>query len=233
MEASKKMIFAVDIEAAGRLLRAGKMACPTCAGRLRVWTAARTRAVTADGGRAELTPDRGRCRGCNATHVVLPAWYVPRRSYTVEVVGRVLLAGARTESRHRVAERLGVPVGTVASWLTAARKAAASLVRHAYEVAQHAVRQHRSAAHSLGNNLAEALDALGDAAREFVHGPSSTPRPGKTGIDYLGILDAQRHHALRQRLHVTAPDGPLHGLAPWHAVNLITARRGLLNASTA
>src|SRR5258705_13076595 len=195
----------------GRMLRAGRMSCPGCGGRLRVWPAARPRAIgMADGILAELVPHRGRCRGCGATHVVLPAWYVPRRAYAVEVVGSVLVAGARTETRRGMSPRLGLPVGTVSSWLTAARKAATSLVRQAYAVAGPAVRAHRSAGQWLGNNLAKALDALGDAAREFARGPSITParppRPGEIGIDYLRLLHAHHHRDLGRRLPVIAPD---------------------------
>jgi hypothetical protein len=179
-----------------------------------------------------LTPDRGRCRGCGVTHVVLPAWYIPRRAYTVDVIGSVLLAGARRESRRAIAQRLGLPVGTVASWLTAARSAATSLVAHAYSVAGHAVREYRSAAASWGNDLAEALDAIGDASRAFAPRTPTPPRrtdmAGRSGIDYLGLLDAEHCRQLRHRLHIAGPDGPIPGLPPWHVANLITAQHGLL-----
>jgi Domain of unknown function (DUF6431) len=202
------MIFAVDVQAAGRMLRAGRLSCPGCSGQLRVWTAARPRAVAvADGSLSELVPDRGRCRSCGATHVVLPAWYVPRRAYVVEVVGSVLLAGAQGESRRRIAARLGLPVGTVASWLTAARKAATSLVSHAHAVAGSAVRAYRSAAQWLGTNLAEAVDALGDAARDFAVNVAAArpPRGGQAGIDYLQLLHAQHRRDLHRQLHITRP----------------------------
>jgi Domain of unknown function (DUF6431) len=229
------MIFAVDVRAAGRMLRAGRLSCPGCGGPLRVWTAARPRTVAmTDGSRVELVPDRGRCRGCSATHVVLPGWYVPRRAYAVEVIGCVLLAGARDEPRRRIAARLGLPVGTVASWLTAARQAATMLVSRAIEVAGTAVRASRSAAHWLGSNLAEALDALGDAARELTHTPTAAAaRAGGTGIDYLQLLQIQHRRDVRRRLHIVAPDGDLSSIAPWDAVNLITARHGLLPARLA
>jgi Domain of unknown function (DUF6431) len=80
-EEDDPLIFAVDVEAIGRVLRAGRSMCPSCGGRLRAWTSARTRRVDAQDGRSvPVTPDRGRCRGCDVTHVVLPAWYVPRRA---------------------------------------------------------------------------------------------------------------------------------------------------------
>jgi hypothetical protein len=230
------MIFAVDVQEVGRMLREGRLSCPGCGGQLRVWTTARPRAVAvADGSLAELVPDRGRCRSCGATHVVLPAWYVPRRAYAVEVVGSVLLAGAQGESRRRIAARLRLPVGTVASSLTAARKAATSLVSQAYAVAGPAVRAYRSAAQWLGTNLAEAVDALGDAARELATAITAArpPRAGETGIDYLQLLHAQHRRDLHRHLHIIATGADLSCLAPWHTVNLITARRGLLRASPA
>ena len=232
------MIFAVDVDAAGQLLRAGLMTCPTCGARLRVWTSARPRRVQDGEGRwVELTPDRGLCRGCAATHVVLPAWYVPRRAYTAEVIGTVLVAGAQANPRQTIAQRLGLPIATVASWLTSARTAVTSLIRHAHTVAHGAVGEHRSTASWLRNDLAEALDALGDAARAFARGPVRPPpphpvAPGHSGIDYLSLLDTQHHRNLRRQLHVAAPDGPLPRLAPWHVINLITARRGLLTPTT-
>jgi hypothetical protein len=230
------MIFAVDVQAVGRMLRAGRLSCPGCGGRLSVWTAARPRALaTADGSPTELVPDRGRCRSCGATHVVLPAWYVPRRAYAVEVVGSVLLAGAQGESRRGIAARLGLPAGTVASWLTAASKAATSLVSQAYAVAGSAVRANRSAAQWLGSNLTEAIDALGDAAREFATAIAATrtPRASETGIGYLHLLDAQHRRELHRHLHIVATGDDLSDLGPWHTVNLITARRGLLRAGSA
>jgi hypothetical protein len=44
------VIFVADAEAGGRMLRAGRLACPGCGGWLRVWTAARERAVSTLGG---------------------------------------------------------------------------------------------------------------------------------------------------------------------------------------
>jgi hypothetical protein len=44
-EEDDRVIFAVDVEAASHILRASRLACPGCGGRLRVWTPARTRRV--------------------------------------------------------------------------------------------------------------------------------------------------------------------------------------------
>jgi Domain of unknown function (DUF6431) len=227
------MIFAVDAQAVGQLLRAGRLACPGCGGWLRVWTSARTRRIDAGHGQViEVTPDRGRCRSCGTTHVVLPAWYVPRRAYTVEVIGRVLLAGAQTVARHHIADRLGLAAGTVASWLTAARKATGPLIRHAHTVAAYAIRQQRSPAHWLGSDLAEALDAIGSAAQGFAQAaldPPTRALPGGTGIDYLQLVARARHRDLSRQLHLADPDA-LTTATPWQIVNLLTARHGFLTA---
>jgi type IV secretory pathway TrbL component len=101
--------------------------------------------------------------------VVVPAWYVPRRAYTVEVIGAVLLGSARKTPLAALAERVGVPAATAARWLRSARHQAASVIRHASDVGGPAVRVYRSPASWLGSDLAETLDALGDAARAFSH----------------------------------------------------------------
>lgn len=238
------MIFVVDAEAGGRMLRAGRLTCPGCGGRLRVWTPARERDVAVPGGeRITLTPDRGRCTACGSTHVVLPAWCVPRRGYSIEVVGQVLLGGVRQATVRAVAERLALPITTVATWLRQARRAAGSLLRHACVLAGHAVvggvpggvGGGRSPARWSKDALAEALDALGDAARMLAGSAVSAVRvvsgPGSSGIDYLGLIAARHHAQMLRRLHVADPDDALASAPPWHVVNLITARRGLLKPS--
>ena len=91
------MITVVDPDAARRSLVAGELACPQpdCGGRLRVWSRALPRRVRGlDGTVVRVTPDRARCRACRVSHVLLPAGWLPRRGYDVEVVGAALLAAA-------------------------------------------------------------------------------------------------------------------------------------------
>jgi hypothetical protein len=80
-----------------------------------------------------------------------------------------------------LAERVGVPAGTAVGWLRGVRRSAVTLIRHAVDVAGRAARAGRSAASWLGSDLAEALDAFGDAARAFaraaVPAPVPTPAP--------------------------------------------------------
>jgi hypothetical protein len=165
--------------------------------------------------------------------VIVAAWYPPRRAYTVEVIGSVLLDGARAVARSRIAETVGVPVGTVASWLTMARHAASALIRHACTVAAHAVRAQMSPAHRYDTTLAEALDAVGAAAHEFAQmgtPPPARPVSSNSGIDYLGLLAVEHHRSLCRQLHVIASGDALAHARPWSVVNLITARRGLFTA---
>ena len=60
--------------------------------------------------------DRGRCRDCLTTHVLVPADMLARRAYGVEVIGAALLAFARGRGRRSIAAALNVPASTVAEW---------------------------------------------------------------------------------------------------------------------
>lgn len=66
-----------------------------------------------------LRPRRGICRPCARTHVLLPAFCVPRRRDGVEVIGLALLAAASGEGHRTIAARLDRPPGTVRGWLRA------------------------------------------------------------------------------------------------------------------
>jgi len=64
-----------------------------------------------------LVPRRARCRGCGATHVLLPAWCLARRADAGEVIGLALEAKAAGAGHRVIAERLGRPASTVRGWL--------------------------------------------------------------------------------------------------------------------
>lgn len=230
------MIFAVDVDAAGQALRAGQLSCPQCGGRLRPWSPARTRRVhTPDGLSVELTPDRGLCRACTSSHVIVPAWYVPRRAYTVQVIGAVLLGAVNQVPRTTLAEHLRVPLGTVNDWLLRARRSAAGLISHVFGMAPGTGRCGPSDRRLAGGDpLAAMLDALGSSAAAFVRAaataPARKPEPGRTGIDYLGLLAVQHYRDVCRALHIADPSHALTSLRPWHIANLLTAKRGLLRA---
>src|SRR5664280_1422180 len=73
------VITVVDPDAARRSLVAGELACPQpdCGGRLRVWSRALPRRVRGLDGTV-----------VRVTHVLLPAEWLPRRGYDVEISGR-------------------------------------------------------------------------------------------------------------------------------------------------
>jgi hypothetical protein len=70
----------------------------------------RVRSLT---GLVEITSDRGRCGSCRCTHVLLPAFVVPRRGYTAEMLGSALLAGIGQPTGRAGVD---VPVGTARRW---------------------------------------------------------------------------------------------------------------------
>jgi hypothetical protein len=104
-----------------RQLAAGELACPSCGGVLGGWGNGRQRRVRAAEGPDDtdvvLVPRRSRCRGCGATHVLLPAWCLLRRADAAAVIGAALVAAAAGDGHRRIAGRLGRPVPTVRGWL--------------------------------------------------------------------------------------------------------------------
>ena len=59
--------------------------------------------------------------------MLLDAALLPRRGYTVRVVGRALLRAARGEPHRAIADHLDAPLGTVRGWIRCARRAAHQL----------------------------------------------------------------------------------------------------------
>jgi hypothetical protein len=108
-----------------RQLAGGDLLCPSCGGVLGGWGHARPRRVRVWGGAGrELVPRRSRCRGCGATHVLLPAWCLARRADAGEVIGRALEAKAAGSGHRAIARLLGRPASTVRGWLRALARAA-------------------------------------------------------------------------------------------------------------
>ena len=234
------MITVVDVEAAGRALRAGQLSCPLdgCAGILRVWSSARSRPVRAvDGTRVTLTPRRARCRVCSVTQTLLPAWCVPRHGYDVEVIGAGLLAAAEGGGYRRVAARLRVPPSTVRGWLAAVRAGSAALTARVVPFIEAAgARTHPPQAPPpwQGQALPEAVAALGVAARGFALALATARPVGPggylSGIDYLTILAERHRRHLHEGLRGADPTGVLPQLRGWALINVLT--RGRLLTST-
>jgi hypothetical protein len=109
-----------DRDVVERQLAGGHLSCPSCGGVLGGWGNAVMRPVRVLDGEDELvTPRRSRCRGCGATHVLLPARFLSRRADAGAVVGRALEAKAAGKGHRPIAEALGRPASTVRGWLRA------------------------------------------------------------------------------------------------------------------
>jgi hypothetical protein len=108
-------------------LAAGQLFCPGCDGPLSPWGFAREREVRMLRGRAVCGRGRGRCAPCATTHVLLPAWSVPRRRDGAAVIGRALVLKTRGAGHRTIARRLERPPGTVRGWLRAAARQADAL----------------------------------------------------------------------------------------------------------
>ena len=106
-----------DLDLVDRELRAGRLSCPLCEGRLRPWGWARQRLVRHLDQSERLRPRRSRCAGCAVTHVLMPVVCLLRRVDAVAVIGAALLAKATGQGHRPIAARLGRPATTVRDWL--------------------------------------------------------------------------------------------------------------------
>lgn len=98
-------------------LAGGELSCPSCPnGVLAGWGFARCRRVVGLGD--WVRPRRSRCRGCAATHVLLPVSLLLRRAYAAEVVWAALEAKATGDGHRRIAAAMGIPACTVRRWLS-------------------------------------------------------------------------------------------------------------------
>jgi len=229
----------VDPDAARAGLRTGALLCPQdgCEGRLRAWSKARARQVLMGGGRRVLVhPDRGRCRACGVTQVLLPAACLPRRAYGVEVVGAILNAAADGSGYRRAATTMGIPVGTARAWIRSVARNSAGLTARALRVVQ-ALGADTGACWIGGPDpvhpVRAALQALGAAAHALAQHGSRTSGSSAgpiTGIDYLGLLAASHHQNLHRWLRLGDPTFEAAAAAPWCQVTMITGGR-LLTAN--
>ena len=147
-----------------RQLGGGELACPSCGGVLARWgNGAERRVRLLDGPDVELVPRRSRCRGCGATHVLLPAWCLARRADAGEVIGLALEAKAAGAGHRVIAERLGRPASTVRGWLRAFA-ARAEQVRVGVHRAGGQPGDRSAAAGPAGSPAADAVAAVAAAA---------------------------------------------------------------------
>lgn len=105
-------------------------ACPDCGAPLKPSGRTRERTVRDRGGaQVAARPDRGRCTGCDATHVILDAGLLPGRAYAAGLIGRALASAANGHGHghRRIARESGIPDGTVRGWIRRARRSAGQL----------------------------------------------------------------------------------------------------------
>jgi hypothetical protein len=110
----------LSLEQLESALARGAVGCPGCGGRLARWGYARSREVRMLCGVRSVRPRRTSCRGCGATHVLLPAWSVARRRDGAEVIGEALALAAGGDGHRQIACRLDRPAGTARGQLRAA-----------------------------------------------------------------------------------------------------------------
>ena len=101
-----------------RQLAGGELGCSSCGGVLGGWGYGRLRRVRVlEGPDVLLVPRRSRCRGCGATHVLLPAWCLSRRADAGAVIGAALEAATAGRGHRSVARLVGRAESTVRGWL--------------------------------------------------------------------------------------------------------------------
>jgi hypothetical protein len=105
---------------AGRVadeVTSGRMRCPHCSGRVRLWGYARTRWVRDRLRLERVQPRRCRCTRCERTHVILPDRTLVRRLDRVEVIGAALTASLRGQGYRPISRSLSLPATTVRDWI--------------------------------------------------------------------------------------------------------------------
>jgi hypothetical protein len=159
--------IAITEERLETLLARGELACPGCSEPLSPWGFARSREVRLLHGTRSVTPRRACCHGCGVTHVLCPAWSVPRRRDSAEVIGEALRLATQGEGHRRIARRLDRPPGTVRGWLRAGRSRAESLRACATKWVV-SLDHERAAVAPAGTGLGDALEAIMLAVRAWV-----------------------------------------------------------------
>jgi predicted amidophosphoribosyltransferase len=169
-------------------LAAGRLCCPNCEGPLSRWGFARERQVRLLDGVRSIRPRRACCQRCDTTHVLLPAWAVPRRRDGAEVIGEALLCKAQGLGHRRIATRLERPPATVRGWLRAfARRAelvTATARRWTHAIDARSLDQIRPAA----SPLVDAVDALGIVARASRLQLAMSASPWELAVALTGLL---------------------------------------------
>jgi hypothetical protein len=188
------------------------------------------------GEQARLVPDRGRCGVCRVTQTLLPAWYVPRRSAGVEVLGVVINGFVNYGHRaDRIAAALQMPRSTVRAWVRGLADAADVFSRLTAHVAvgigaviRYPQRPRLPVCTARTENAARALDELAYAAHALTTPDIPHTATGPTGVDYIYLLGQHARVERNQRLRLVDPTNARTNLGLWPAINLAAAGQ-LLN----
>ncbi|MDL9949031.1 helix-turn-helix domain-containing protein [Gordonia sp. ABSL11-1] len=142
-------------------LLSGDLACPSCpSGVLGGWGHARPRRIV--GAPGPIRPRRSRCRGCAATHVLLPVVLLLRRAYLGELIYEALQSAAAGSGHRSIGAALGVPATTVRGWIRVLASRAGAVRNHFLTIAvATGVEVHVPKA--TGSRCGDALAAIGAA----------------------------------------------------------------------
>ena len=160
-------IVGTDAAEVERVLVAGGLACPSCAGQLRPWGHARERAVRHRDDEERRRPRRSRCGGCALTHVLVAEDCLLRRRDDVVVIGAALVAKAVGHGHRRIAIELGRLAPTVRNWLRRFA-AAAEAIRSFFTVLAHDLDPMLGVVAPVGSAFADAVEAIATAARAAI-----------------------------------------------------------------
>jgi len=160
-------IVGTDAPEVERVLAAGGLACPSCAGRLRPWGHARVRVVRHREGQERRRPRRSQCCRCASTHVLLPEDCLLRRRDAVTVIGAALTAKAAGHGHRRIAHDFGRLAATVRNWLRRFAIAAVA-IRSFFTVLAHDLDPLLGPIEPAGSAFADAVEAIAAAARAAV-----------------------------------------------------------------
>lgn len=141
-------------------LAQGELRCPGCLGVLKPWGSGRGRIIRCrvPAVNRRLVPRRARCRGCGATHILLPVLFTARRADEAAVIAHAVELGTVHAMGHRkIAAELDRPAGTVRGWIRDFRANAPAIL------AEFTVRVHRATAEALGFWPAPAATAAANA----------------------------------------------------------------------
>jgi hypothetical protein len=161
------LLIAITPERVEAALTAGELACPRCSRPLSPWGFARSREVRLLDGVRSVRPRRTRCLACESTHVLSPAWLVPRRRDGTEVIGGALRLAAGGAGHRVITRRLERPAGTVRGWLRASRLRAENLRTCASRWAV-ALDPEMGAVAPAGSELGDVVEAITLAVRAWV-----------------------------------------------------------------